>query len=88
MQSNDPSYDAYDYGAEQAPDDDGGVAVTAAQLTTSEDNNNFEDPRIANLPKILLMGPRRGGKSSIQVCIYLHIYNIHTLSILLSSIDE
>ena len=29
---------------------------------------DFNDPDIAALPRILLMGPRRGGKSSIQVC--------------------
>jgi hypothetical protein len=28
---------------------------------------NFDDPKIANLPRVLLMGPRRGGKTSIQV---------------------
>jgi len=28
---------------------------------------DFDDPKIASLPKILLMGPRRGGKTSIQV---------------------
>ena len=28
---------------------------------------SFEDPRVADLPRILLMGPRRGGKTSIQV---------------------
>jgi hypothetical protein len=27
----------------------------------------FDDPSIAALPRILLMGPRRGGKTSIQV---------------------
>ena len=29
---------------------------------------DFNDPKIASLPRILLMGPRRGGKTSIQVC--------------------
>ena len=28
---------------------------------------DFNDPKIASLPRILLMGPRRGGKTSIQV---------------------
>ena len=28
---------------------------------------DFEDDKISSLPKILLMGPRRGGKTSIQV---------------------
>ena len=31
---------------------------------------DFNDPKIASLPRILLMGPRRGGKTSIQVCSY------------------
>jgi hypothetical protein len=31
------------------------------------DTINFDDPKIANLPRVLLMGPRRGGKTSIQV---------------------
>ena len=30
---------------------------------------DFEDPAIASLPRVLLMGPRRGGKTSIQVCM-------------------
>jgi hypothetical protein len=28
---------------------------------------DFDDPTISSLPRILLMGPRRGGKTSIQV---------------------
>ena len=31
---------------------------------------DFNDPKIASLPRILLMGPRRGGKTSIQVRKY------------------
>ena len=41
----------------------------------AENNANaidFNDPKIASLPRILLMGPRRGGKTSIQVCIVLY----------------
>jgi hypothetical protein len=30
-------------------------------------NKDNDDPRILSLPRILLMGPRRGGKTSIQV---------------------
>lgn len=30
---------------------------------------DFEDPAIAALPRVLLMGPRRGGKTSIQVSV-------------------
>jgi hypothetical protein len=32
-----------------------------------DDQVDFDDPEIAALPRILLMGPRRGGKTSIQV---------------------
>ena len=28
---------------------------------------DFDEPAIASLPRVLLMGPRRGGKTSIQV---------------------
>lgn len=28
---------------------------------------DFDDPEVSALPRILLMGPRRGGKTSIQV---------------------
>ena len=30
---------------------------------------DFDDPSIAALPRILLMGPRRAGKTSIQVLL-------------------
>eukprot|EP00562_Extubocellulus_spinifer_P009370 CAMPEP_0178501682 /NCGR_PEP_ID=MMETSP0696-20121128/17088_1 /TAXON_ID=265572 /ORGANISM="Extubocellulus spinifer, Strain CCMP396" /LENGTH=646 /DNA_ID=CAMNT_0020130663 /DNA_START=115 /DNA_END=2055 /DNA_ORIENTATION=- len=33
-------------------------------------DDSFDDPRIADLPRILLMGPRRGGKSSIQRVVF------------------
>jgi hypothetical protein len=33
-----------------------------------QSNVDFEDPAVVALPRILLMGPRRGGKTSIQVC--------------------
>lgn len=28
---------------------------------------DFDDPEIASLPRVLLLGPRRGGKTSVQV---------------------
>lgn len=31
------------------------------------DDIDFDDPNISSLPRVLLMGPRRGGKTSIQV---------------------
>mmetsp|Transcript_22853 Transcript_22853/g.65931 ORF Transcript_22853/g.65931 Transcript_22853/m.65931 type:complete len:628 (+) Transcript_22853:86-1969(+) len=33
-------------------------------------STSFDDPRIADLPRILLMGPRRGGKTSIQRVVF------------------
>jgi Ras-related GTP-binding protein C/D len=37
-----------------------------------QENNivDFDDPRIASLPRILLMGPRRAGKTSIQRVVF------------------
>ena len=67
MQSNDyNAYDDYDYvgpTVTEAPEDD---AMLAGQPGRHIDIN-FEDPKIASMPRILLMGPRRGGKTSIQV---------------------
>jgi hypothetical protein len=66
MQSNEySSYDAYDYVGDDAPEDDG-LLVVPGQPGRPMDIN-FDDPKIASMPKILLMGPRRGGKTSIQV---------------------
>lgn len=77
MQSNEyiSAYDDYnDYqqqndagmliveGGDSAPMDMIGMGENAAQI-------DFNDPKIASLPRILLMGPRRGGKTSIQVRI-------------------
>ena len=73
MQSNEYDYDDYgDYGAnpgELLPEDDG-MMINSAQLLNGGGGPmdvNFDDPKIANLPRVLLMGPRRGGKTSIQV---------------------
>jgi hypothetical protein len=73
MQSNEYSaYDSYDYvgGASNEPlDDESGMLLVAGAGggATRTMDMNFDDPKIASMPKILLMGPRRGGKSSIQV---------------------
>jgi hypothetical protein len=32
---------------------------------------DFDEPSIAALPRILLMGPRRAGKTSIQVLLFM-----------------
>jgi hypothetical protein len=70
MQSNEyNTYDAYDYGGTpEQPEDEhpmiGGVAGVQAGRPM---DINVDDPKIASLPRLLLMGPRRGGKTSIQV---------------------
>ena len=38
------------------------------------DEVDFTDPEIAALPRVLLMGPRRGGKTSLQVRLPNMIY--------------
>lgn len=47
-------------------EDDRGLLV---QHVGGNPPSNFDDPKIASLPRILLMGPRRGGKTSIQVSL-------------------
>ena len=81
MESNEYSHyddDAYndsvaDHHHRQGEDD--GLLITQGLASSSRgalDDINFEDPKIANLPRILLMGPRRGGKTSIQVsCVQI-----------------
>jgi len=48
----------------------GGPTATAAPPTATGTATtiDFDDPAISSLPRILLMGPRRAGKTSIQVC--------------------
>ena len=73
MQSNEyNAYDEYDYVATTAsdhhpPEDDGMLLVQQGGGAGRPIDINFEDPKIASMPRILLMGPRRGGKTSIQV---------------------
>lgn len=75
MMMNDYDYqnsaDAYDFGAplyegadNLEPDND----VQGQPFHSQE--VDFDDPKIASLPKILLMGPRRGGKTSIQRVVF------------------
>jgi hypothetical protein len=68
MQSNEYSaYDAYDYvDAAVDPHEEDGLLVVPGQPGRTLDIN-FDDPKIASMPKILFVGPRRGGKTSIQV---------------------
>jgi len=60
-------------------DADGGNGISTINNTsptylggTTEQQNivDFDDPRIASLPRILLMGPRRAGKTSIQRVVF------------------
>lgn len=82
MQSNeysayDDSYNEYvggNHDEKHHLDDEGedgllivGEAEQASAGRAGGDAINFEDERISSLPRILLMGPRRGGKTSIQV---------------------
>ena len=65
-------YDAYD----EEDYADGGNASTSDMLLHSFNEHpqpleDWNDPAIQALPRILLMGPRRGGKTSIQVCFCL-----------------
>ena len=87
MQSNEYStYDTYDFvgtTTNEALDDESGLLVSGSSAAAASAGGlnasnrtammdiNFEDPKIASMPKILLMGPRRGGKTSIQVRFYL-----------------
>jgi len=43
---------------------------TPSSTSSSEYSIDFDNPAIANLPRILLMGPRRGGKTSIQRVVF------------------
>ena len=49
------------------PEEEGGPAGAAGTATGESSAFNYDDARIASLPRVLLMGPRRGGKTSIQV---------------------
>jgi|UPI000581A864 hypothetical protein len=44
----------------------GGPLFLANSTHDTTDAVDFDDPQIAALPRVLLMGPRRGGKTSIQ----------------------
>ena len=72
---NDYAHDQYeDYGP-TAGDEDDDVYLISQEGASPDDvldnvnNIDFDDPEIAALPRILLMGPRRSGKSSINVSI-------------------
>ena len=68
-----PSYYGYeddDYPSSDSSSSEGNILdVEETEADDEEDENvvDFDDPSIADLPRILLMGPRRAGKTSIQV---------------------
>ncbi|KAL3934484.1 MAG: hypothetical protein SGARI_003362 [Bacillariaceae sp.] len=77
MESNEysPYEDSYnDYVVGGDNQEEGGGALMTQQLSqqpqVGQVEVNFDDPKIANLPRILLMGPRRGGKTSIQRVVF------------------
>ena len=64
-------YDTYDddYADSSHPNNNVTIMNDMLQLTNEHQQPevDFDDPSIAALPRILLMGPRRAGKTSIQV---------------------
>eukprot|EP00934_Nitzschia_sp_Nitz4_P004012 Nitzschia sp. Nitz4//scaffold42_size132992//52794//54142//NITZ4_003393-RA/size132992-augustus-gene-0.102-mRNA-1//1//CDS//3329551700//4002//frame0 len=61
------TYDSYEFvgGTAHEPLDE-----ELASTSAPRPDVDFDDPNIANMPKILLMGPRRGGKTSIQKVVF------------------
>ena len=45
------------------------LSSSSPEPPNDEPTVDFTDPAIADLPRVLLMGPRRGGKTSIQVSL-------------------
>jgi hypothetical protein len=58
-------YDVYDNLDREATND--GPLFLDDDVENAEDKVDFDDPAIASLPRVMLMGPRRAGKTSIQV---------------------
>jgi hypothetical protein len=61
--SDDDGYDMHTGG--EMGDDEGPLFLSGQEAFAA--SVNFDDPEIASLPRVLLMGPRRGGKTSVQV---------------------
>jgi hypothetical protein len=64
--SDDDGYDMHAAGGDDMLGDDEGPLFLSGQEAFTA-SVNFDDPDISSLPRVLLMGPRRGGKTSIQV---------------------
>jgi hypothetical protein len=63
--SDDDGYDMHAASGGELGDDEGPLFLSSQEAFTA--SVNFDDPDISSLPRVLLMGPRRGGKTSIQV---------------------
>jgi hypothetical protein len=64
---NDPKNGYVNNDHDDDDDDEEGRRNDATRHHSQEDID-FDDQTIASLPRVLLMGPRRGGKTSIEVC--------------------
>jgi hypothetical protein len=62
-------YDAYDDDIVDSNNFPGNGTNDVLQSSNEQQQPeiDFDDPVVAALPRIILMGPRRGGKTSIQV---------------------
>lgn len=63
----DDNYDTYGYAEEETFTSEEPLFLQPETETSTQPDVNFDDPEIAGLGRVLLMGPRRGGKTSIQV---------------------
>ena len=62
-------YDVYDNPDREAANE--GPLFLDDEVENAEEKVDFDDPAIASLPRVMLMGPRRAGKTSIQVSVSL-----------------
>lgn len=58
-------YDEYDNPDRETMNE--GPLFLDDEVENAEDKVDFDDPAIMSLPRVMLMGPRRAGKTSIQV---------------------
>ncbi|GAX19932.1 Ras-related GTP-binding protein C/D [Fistulifera solaris] len=61
-------YDVYDNLDREATND--GPLFLDDDVDHAEEKVDFDDPAIASLPRVMLMGPRRAGKTSIQRVVF------------------
>ena len=75
MNEYEEEHDTNDYDSPGVPADE----PLSLQQQPLPADVNFDDPNIASLPKVLILGPRRGGKTSIQVSLLLWYTSKKTL---------